>query len=379
MWELHNFNPDDFLQSVWQQQPRLYRQALPGFTSPISPEELAGLACEQGVHSRLVMEQDDGREWLLSYGPFTEDTFLGLPATHYSLLVSECEKWIPELRELVQLFEFIPKWRLDDLMISYAPDFGSVGPHIDDYDVFLIQAAGQRKWSIMDEFQDDPGILPEQDLAIMSDFQCDREWILEPGDMLYLPPRIAHHGVAMGDGCMTYSVGFRAVTRGQIMDQVMLQADNNNLTGIRYADGTLDTSRDSAEITSAEIQRFMQMLQDMMSELASDQAEIVGRLVSAATLADDIQIMSCNSVTEVQQYAWQMHPDSRCYYHRSEQQLLLFHNGHCETLTNNRSNEILCQQLCHPEDAQFSKLITDLPAALVLKLVNSGTWIPRDE
>ena len=135
MWQLNNFDIDDFLANYWQKKPLLIRQALPGFKSVLSPEELAGLACEEGVHSRLVLEKDGDIPWQLNYGPFVEEVFTSLPATHYSLLVSECEKWIPELQELVDCFNFIPKWRIDDLMISYAPEHGSVGPHIDEYDV----------------------------------------------------------------------------------------------------------------------------------------------------------------------------------------------------------------------------------------------------
>ena len=248
MLHLNNFDIDDFLANYWQKKPLLIRQALPGFDSIISPEELAGLACEEGVHSRLVIEKDAETPWQLSYGPFTEDTFTSLPLNHYSLLVSECEKWIPELQELVDCFNFIPKWRIDDLMISYAPEHSSVGPHVDEYDVFLIQAKGKRDWSIENTISENPLLIPDIDLAIMQQFNPDQQWVLEAGDILYLPPKLAHHGVAIGEGCMTYSVGFRAPAVSDIMDSFLLEASDNKLTDARYYDIPLSTKRNPAEI-----------------------------------------------------------------------------------------------------------------------------------
>jgi 50S ribosomal protein L16 3-hydroxylase len=141
-----DINIREFVQQYWQKKPCLLRNALPNFESAISPEELAGLACEEDVHCRLVFEGSDNKPWAVRYGPFEEQDFLDLPESNYSLLVSECEKWLPELNDLLDQFRFIPDWRIDDLMISYAPEGGSVGPHVDQYDVFLLQALGTRRW-----------------------------------------------------------------------------------------------------------------------------------------------------------------------------------------------------------------------------------------
>ena len=254
MWRLHNFDREDFLANYWQQKPLLIRQALPGFETVISPEELAGLAMEPGVHSRLVIEKDAESPWQLSYGPFSEERFTSLPRSHYSLLVSECEKWIPELRALLDQFTFIPRWRIDDLMISYAPDQGSVGPHIDEYDVFLIQAKGRREWMIESRIRECPELIEGLDLAILRDFDPDQRWVLEPGDLLYLPPKIPHHGVALGDGCMNYSVGFRAPAVSDVMDSFLLEAADQGLTDTRYYDGDLRTARDPAEILDRDLE-----------------------------------------------------------------------------------------------------------------------------
>jgi len=201
---------EDFLRHYWQKKPLLIRQAIPGFESPLAPEDLAGLACEEDVPARLILENAGDKPWSMRQGPFTEEDFTGLPENGYSLLVTDCEKLIPELMTLVERFRFVPDWRIDDLMISYAPPGGSVGAHIDEYDVFLLQAHGTRRWMIEypvvhTEFR--PGL----DVRILEEFEATEEWVLEPGDMLYLPPGVPHHGVAV-DRCMTYSIGFRAPT-----------------------------------------------------------------------------------------------------------------------------------------------------------------------
>ena len=147
MWQLQGFDSEAFVDRYWQKKPCVIRQALVDFESPVTPEELAGLACEDEVHCRLVLERDGLQPWQLRYGPFQEQDFLDLPESHYSLLVSECEKWFPELAGLLDQFHFIPDWRIDDLMLSYAPRDGSVGPHVDEYDVFLLQAMGFRFFS----------------------------------------------------------------------------------------------------------------------------------------------------------------------------------------------------------------------------------------
>lgn len=188
MWALQGFDSEEFVSQYWQKKPCVLRQVLVGFESPVSPEELAGLACEEDVHCRLVIEQDGSSPWQLRYGPFEDKDFLELPATHYSLLVSECEKWLPELGELLDQFDFIPDWRIDDLMLSYAPQHGSVGPHVDEYDVFLLQALGSRRWQYTESRVEDPQLIPNLDLAILRDFDPDQDIVLNPGDMLYLPP-----------------------------------------------------------------------------------------------------------------------------------------------------------------------------------------------
>ena len=231
---LGNLSIDDFLRHYWQKKPLLIRQAIPGFESPLAPEDLAGLACEEDVPARLILETGGEKPWTLRQGPFEESDFTELPEAGYSLLVTDCEKLIPELMTLVERFRFIPDWRIDDLMISYAPPGGSVGAHIDEYDVFLLQARGRRRWMIeypVRHTQFQPGL----DVRILEQFDPTEEWILEPGDMLYLPPGVPHHGIAE-DHCMTYSIGFRAPTTQDLAAGVCDRLVQRIPQEARYAD-----------------------------------------------------------------------------------------------------------------------------------------------
>ncbi len=240
-----DISTDTFLRDYWQKKPLLVRNAFPDLQSPLTPDELAGLACEDDVNSRLVIEHHEQGHWQVVHGPLDETDFTQLPPTNWSLLVTDVEKQVPAARALIDAFRFIPDWRIDDLMISFAPEGGSVGPHSDAYDVFLIQTLGQRRWMINSEFED--ACLDNTELRILQRFKAAEEWILDPGDMLYLPPNIAHHGIALND-CMTCSVGFRAPS---ISDMISDYAEYI-AAGIdrerRYQDPDLVRQQNPAEI-----------------------------------------------------------------------------------------------------------------------------------
>ncbi len=197
-----------FLRDYWQKRPLLMRAALPVDSFRLSAEELAGLACEEEFESRLIIEQADGA-WSLRHGPFAADDFTTLPDSRWTLLVQDVDKYLPQVADLIDTFDFIPGWRIDDIMISYATDRGGVGPHADAYDVFLMQAQGRRRWRISDRTYTDADHVPGLEQRILSHFETTQEWVLDAGDVLYLPPGVAHWGTAEGD-CMTYSLGFRA-------------------------------------------------------------------------------------------------------------------------------------------------------------------------
>ena len=204
-----------FLREHWQKKPLLVRGAFPGFVDPIDPDELAGLACEDGVESRIVREKGGAYPGQGTWGPQEESIFAGLPKRGWTLLVQEINRWVPEAALLLEPFSFLPSVRVDDVMTSFAAPGGSVGPHVDSYDVFLIQGRGKRRWKYHTKPTKDRRILPDLDLRILQEFDAQADEVLEPGDMLYLPPNFAHHGVAVTP-CLTYSIGFRSPCMGEV-------------------------------------------------------------------------------------------------------------------------------------------------------------------
>lgn len=205
-----------FLTGYWQKRPLLVRDALPGYQSPISAEELLGLACEDEVEARRV-DLVDGR-YVLHDGPFEEQTLASLGERDWTVLVSDLDEHIPELAPLLDELDFLPSWRIDDIMASFAVPGGSVGPHFDSYDVFLLQVAGHRRWQVSTQY-DSSELMADSQLRLLSRFEPEEEWVLGPGDMLYLPPQVAHFGVAQ-DACVTFSLGCRAPSDRELLAQL---------------------------------------------------------------------------------------------------------------------------------------------------------------
>ena len=216
---LGGLSPETFMRRHWQKKPLLIRQALPGIVPPLTRSQLFALAAQDGVESRLVVHGANG--WDLRHGPFSRRQLPALAQRAWTLLVQGVDLHADSAHELLSRFRFVPDARLDDLMISYASDGGGVGPHVDSYDVFLLQVQGQRRWRI--GRATDTALQPDVPLKILARFEPEAEWLLEPGDMLYLPPRWAHEGMAEGD-CMTCSIGFRAAGRSEIGREVLQRA-----------------------------------------------------------------------------------------------------------------------------------------------------------
>ncbi|MBV4536729.1 MULTISPECIES: ribosomal protein uL16 3-hydroxylase [Pseudomonas] len=254
----------EFLRDYWQKKPLLVRQAFPDFESPIDPDELAGLALEEEVESRLVLEHGE-RPWELRRGPFAEDAFSELPERDWTLLVQAVDQFVPEVAELLENFRFLPSWRIDDVMISYAAPGGSVGPHFDNYDVFLLQGHGNRNWKIGQMCDSDSPLIEHADLRILADFEQTDEWSLEPGDMLYLPPRLAHYGVAEDD-CLTYSVGFRAPSAAEVLTHFTDFLSQFLPDEERYSDADAQPVSDPHQIQHDALDRLKALLAEHMGD-----------------------------------------------------------------------------------------------------------------
>jgi 50S ribosomal protein L16 3-hydroxylase len=214
---LGGLSADQFMRRHWQKKPLLIRQALPDFQPILSRQALFAMAADEAVESRLIVHQAKG--WTLRHGPLARTALPPLKQPRWSLLVQGVDLHLNAAHELLQRFRFVPDARLDDLMISWASEGGGVGPHYDSYDVFLLQASGQRRWRI--GRQKDLSLQAGVPLKILSHFEPEEEHVLEAGDMLYLPPRWAHDGVAVGSDCMTYSIGFRAPQRGGLAGELL--------------------------------------------------------------------------------------------------------------------------------------------------------------
>lgn len=254
----------EFLRDYWQKKPLLIRQAIPDFESPIDADELAGLALEEEVESRLVIEHGE-RPWELRRGPFAEDAFSTLPEREWTLLVQAVDQFVPEVAELLEQFRFLPSWRIDDVMISFAAPGGSVGPHFDNYDVFLLQAQGKRSWKIGQMCNSESPLLQHADLRILAEFEESAEWVLEPGDMLYLPPRLAHFGIAEDD-CMTYSVGFRAPSAAEVLTHFTDFLSQYLTDEERYTDADAQPVSDPHQIQTDALDRLKSLLAEHMSD-----------------------------------------------------------------------------------------------------------------
>jgi len=379
MWQLQGFDSVAFINEYWQKKPCVLRNAFPGFDSPVSPEELAGLACEEDVHCRLVIENSKAGPWQVSYGPFEEQDFLDLPETHYSLLVSECEKWLPELTDLLDQFRFIPDWRIDDLMISYAPTDGSVGPHVDAYDVFLLQAMGSRRWQYCESRSEQPEIISGLELAILKQFTPDQELVLNPGDVLYLPPGFAHHGIAL-ERCMTYSIGFRAPTAASALESFALESESLGDRVERYTDTDLELDRHHAEITDTEIGKFKTLATELLQQSHSLWQDAVGKMLSDSpvTLPDNTD--QPVYISDLQSSAWLRHPETRMLYHRSANSIEVYYNGRVHELP--QSEEVLehLQQLCDQREWSAALLNACIEVepfeALLIEMASNGAIIP---
>jgi len=247
---LGGLTPKQFMSRHWQKRPLLVRQAFSNFKPPVSIAEVFDLCENELAQSRLVKKgptrgRDANTRWSLAHGPFYKNKIPKLSDPNWTVLVQQVNTLLPAADRFMDAFRFIPEARLDDLMISVAGPEGGIGAHVDSYDVFLIQATGRRRWEIAENF--DPTLEPDVPLKILQSFRAENDWILEPGDLLYLPPNVAHRGTAVGPGCMTWSVGFRAPGLIALADQAWSR-HLDKLTDTEWADPWLGATEHPGKI-----------------------------------------------------------------------------------------------------------------------------------
>ena len=321
-----------FLKDYWQQKPLLIRQAFPDFQTPLDANELAGLSLEPDTTPRLIT-QDGSGDYHLEHGTFEEDRFESLDSNNWSLLVTDVEKHVPELADYLKPFQFLPSWRIDDLMISYAPVGASVGAHVDEYDVFLLQGSGVRQWSIDQRSDIEHTVLPNSTLKILATFEATDCWDLQAGDMLYLPPGMPHHGIAKQESCTTWSIGFRAPA---IPDMIMRVSEMlaDELPADRYTDGAMDIAT-PGEISATAIARMKALWTQATQLDDASFAKFVGTVLteSGSITGNDDQPQEFDNVEDDEalikapftQIAW--HQSSDATSNSAAEEVTLFVNG----------------------------------------------------
>ena len=329
--------PAEFLRDYWHKRPLLIRNAFPAFDSPIQPEDLAGLACEEMALSRMVMHDKATDTWTLRTGPFTEEEFPGMPDRDWTLLVQDVDKWDTDVRELLQHFPFLPRWRMDDIMVSFAATGGSVGAHVDHYDVFLLQAQGQRHWMI-DASESMSGKAPPMDfrddveLKLLREFTPTHDWVLNPGDMLYLPPKVPHHGVAVNP-CLTISVGMRAPSSAELIGDYLDDLIDGADEAIRYHDEDLALPKDAYEIDAAAMTRVVNALNALRMNDPDRLGDWFGRFIT--NYRSGGEVMSDGEPRSRIEVEWdlehgavlQRHPYTRVAWRRNQRGATLFCSG----------------------------------------------------
>ncbi|MBX7187378.1 MAG: cupin domain-containing protein [Vicinamibacteria bacterium] len=249
-----------FLAKYWQKEPLVVRGAFPNLKDPLSADELAGLACEPDVDSRLVREKGGQKPWQVTRGPQDPKVLRSLGPSHWTLLVESMDRHSAPVAAVADAFSFVPRWRMDDVMVSLAPLHGTVDAHIDSYDVFLIQGQGRRRWEV--DRRSVPDYKPALDLRILKRFRAEDSWVLDPGDMLYVPPGVGHRGVTVRSAdeiAFTYSVGFRAPSVADLLSTVLSRALASELPRL-FSDRGRTASKDPGELSAqdlAGLRRFL--------------------------------------------------------------------------------------------------------------------------
>ena len=348
---LGDITPEEFLRDYWQKKPLVIRGAFADFDMPFDASELAGLVCETDAPSRIIIEKGlspEHKSWTSKHSPFTDEDFINTPEDHWTFLVNDVERYVPELGNLIEPFRFIPDWRIDDLMVSYATDQGSVGAHVDAYDVFLIQGEGNRRWQVNTDPDFPKALYDNIDLAILKDFTHDQEWLLEKGDMLYLPPNMPHHGVAEGE-CFTFSVGFRAPDTMQLaqswIESFTDQKDTETSQKIsnRFSDKERKLQENSAEISAEDIQQLSTQITDLVKKQEQQLPIFLGKFLTKSKNAYDEEHIQSGKFSEKADYERQN--STRIAYIEQENTIHLFAAGnHIELpLSKKKAIQAFCE------------------------------------
>jgi 50S ribosomal protein L16 3-hydroxylase len=368
--------PRQFLRDYWQKRPLLIRGA---FASAewMQPNDLAGLACEELALSRIVKHDRKRDRWKVRNGPFTTADFAKTGNRNWTLLVQDVDKWDAEVAAILPHFAFIPSWRIDDVMISYAENGGGVGAHVDQYDVFLIQGIGQRRWRIDDRAGAPTDFRDDVELKMLRRFNPNRDWILESGDMLYLPPGVPHEGTAIGN-CMTYSVGMRAPSTAELLIDFAESVAEPLGEDVRLVDPDLLPADDTNEITPDAIERVRTALPWLGAVSDDALTDWFGRFITRYRAAHEAasipKPISAQQLTKkLAKHSVARNPWSRVAWARSGRGAILFVAGDAFPCAIAVAKKIAASREIAGRD--LLKHPASLP--LFVELVNHGNWVLR--
>lgn len=276
-----SISKEDFLANIWQKKTYIFRDAKNDIVDLVDGNELAGLACEEEVESRIISGYDALGEWSCQQGPFDTSYFSQLPEKNWTLLVQGMDQWIDEVRDILADFTFLPQWRLEDVMASYAPVGGGVGPHFDYYDVFLIQVSGSREWRLGQMCDETTALQDHASVKLLANFETAETHQIHAGDILYIPAGKAHWGVASSDDCITFSVGFRAPSEKELLSSLLENMINEFSDHRRYQDNLASIDEHPAKINAAVHQQLTDFLHNLSTEKLQRAAEqAFGELVT---------------------------------------------------------------------------------------------------
>ncbi|MEN8280889.1 cupin domain-containing protein [Acinetobacter gerneri] len=380
---LGGITAEQFLAEYWQKKPLLVRNALPEIINILEPNDVQELALDENITARLIKQKDkDPNQWSVKTSPLTKGDFQKMPKL-WTLLVQAVDHYSFDLAELWKKFPFIPQWRRDDIMVSYAPKGGSVGKHFDFYDVFLVQGYGQRRWQLGQMCDGDTDFVANQPLKLLPEMDVNFDEVLNPGDLLYVPPGLSHYGVAEND-CLTFSFGFRMPSIAEMLDRTCDRLADKD----QFKRPLIDISRD----------KISQIGEITQNELEYLKAEIIQRLQNTTELDDAIiSLMSepkypenipepdeiiIDDLVEIlnEGYEILLEPASRLLYTEQDHQILFWANGDAVCLSENSVDKL--KDIADGKILKFDQNFND-PDILedVLELINESVLmlLPPEE
>ena len=357
-----SFSKSVFLQKNWQKEALVIKNAFHFDTPIMTGEDLAGLACEEFIESRIIKTIENQKNWACDYGPFSEKVFKNLTKKNWTLLVQNVDDFVDDIKPLIKAFDFLPAWRLDDVMFSYATPGGGVGPHFDYYDVFLLQTSGSREWIIGQDCDTKSPLRNHPDMKLLESFIEKERHILNSGDMIYIPAGVAHWGTALTDDCITASIGFRAPAYSELLAASINKISQNFSPDLRYKDS--DIAEDKYLITDSIKNQFSDILNKLNHvELLEELSHQFSLQVTEVRHPDLLEVDDIN-IENLDLTVLEQHPNSRFAYRLTDDKAILYVNGEAFTTDHETAKAICHGNFTSVQDTQ-----------ILIELIHSGALL----